>query len=236
MSYLNELESELTASRYPSAHGAGGSSPSSPTICTRIRTPSSVRRTTWRDSSPMSSARRRARRVVIFAFAALAITGVALGAVLLLGTRTVLLAPGTRQVGFIPRGSTPVVTVYVLAAQVALAAGLLAVIRAWRLRRVPVITGSDAEILYRRVCTGLIAGAITAFTAPIGGISAGPGRVYVQPMGVRLVCFFMLVAMLPLALRAARLRPSRQGRSEDLRFDLGTRDPRRDAVRGWRSC
>lgn len=225
MTYLNALESELAAAGIPAARRrrilAEFADHLHENPQAELGSPSELAR---QFADELGT--RRVRRVVIVSFAGLAITGVALGAVLLFGTRTVLLPPGTHQVGFTPRGSTAMLTVYGLAAQVALASGLLALIRAWRLRRLPVITGADAEILYRRVRTGLVAGAIAALTAPIGGISAAPGRVYVQPMSVRLACFCMLVAMLPFALRAARLRPSRQGRSEDLRFDLGTRDPR----------
>jgi hypothetical protein len=174
---------------------------------------------------------RLARRVAILVFAGLAVTGVAFAAVLLVGTRVVLLPIGTHQVGLVARRSSDLAPLYVLAAQVALACGLLALVRAWRLRRVPVITSADAAILYRRTGLALFAGIITAASAPVGGIIAGPGRVYIRPWLVSDLCLLMLLAMVLFVLWASRLRPSREGAAEDLRFDLGTRDSRVTPIR-----
>jgi hypothetical protein len=171
-------------------------------------------------------ATRLARRAAVVAFTGLALTGIAFAAVLLIGTRIVLLPLGTHQVGFVTRRATIVAPLYIFAAQVALAAGVLALLRAWRLRRVPVITAADAAILHRRVGVALLAGILTAASAPVSGIFAARGEVYVRPADVSGICVLILLAMLWFPLRGLTLRPSRAGAAGDLRFDLGSRDSR----------
>lgn len=173
---------------------------------------------------------RLARRVAIVAFAGLAVTGVTCAVTFLLGTRVVLLPPTVHQVGVGSHRWGWLAPLWLLSAQVAFAAGMLALLRTWRLRRVSVITGRDAQILYRRAGVGLLAGALTAGSLPLG-ISAGPGAVYVRSQSVGAACLLMLLVMLVFALLAGRLRPSSQGAAGDLRFDLGTTDPR---VTPWR--
>jgi hypothetical protein len=173
---------------------------------------------------------RLARRVAVVAFAGLAVTGVACAVTFLVGTRVVLLPPTVHQVGVGSRRLAWLAPLWAMSAQVAFAAGVLALLRVWRLRRVPVITGRDAQILYRRVGVGLLAGVLTAGSLPLG-ISAGPGAVYVRSQAVGAACLLMLLMMLVFALQAGRLRPSSQGAAGDLRFDLGTTDPR---VTPWR--
>lgn len=169
---------------------------------------------------------RRARRAAMVAFAGLAVAGGAVVAMLLLGTRVVLLPVGTHQSGYIARRSGPTVPLFVVAAQVALAAGVLAVLRAWRLRRAPVITAADAAILYRRAGIGLIAGVLTVGSAPISTVIAHRGWVAVRTVDVAGPCILLLLVIALFMLPLSGLRPTRQGRAEDLTFDLGIRDSR----------
>jgi hypothetical protein len=167
---------------------------------------------------------RRARRTAFVAFVGIAITGVACLAVAL-GTRIVRLPPGVHQVGLVARSWSPVPHVYLLAAQTAVACGLLAVLRAWRLRRVPVIAATEAAVLYRRAGVGLFAGIVTVASAPLAD-TAGPGWVSVRNGDVGGWCFLMLLAIVPFALESSQLRPSLPGSAGDLRFDMGNRYPR----------
>jgi hypothetical protein len=179
---------------------------------------------------------RLARGTAYRAFAALAVAAVVLIVMFFSGGR---LWGGWVGYGYYPVSDypgwwVPMMLVCFISAQVALGAGGLALLRAWRLRRVPVITAADAVILNRRVATGLACGAITMIVLPIThfvvgvdlstrwntvAITAGPALIV------------LLLAMLPDVLRATRLRPTREGAAGDIRADLGTDDPR---VTPWR--
>jgi hypothetical protein len=121
----------------------------------------------------------------------------------------------------------PMMVVCLVSAQVALASGGLALLRAWRLRRVPVITAADAAILNRRAAVGLVCGAIAMTVLPLThfvvDFSARWNTLAIT-LGPALI--ILLLAMLPDVLRATRLRPTRQGPAGDLTADLGTEDPR----------
>lgn len=115
--------------------------------------------------------------------------------------------------------------VCVVTAQVALASGLLGLVRAWRLRHNPVISGAEARILNRRAAVGLIAGAITMLIVPLtrvrlGGYSYGW---WMHP-GVAAAAIVMLLFPLPGVLREARLRPRDEGEAGDLTADLGRQE------------
>jgi hypothetical protein len=121
----------------------------------------------------------------------------------------------------------PMMLVCFISAQVALASGGLALLRAWRLRRVPVMTAADAAILNRRAAVGLVCGAIAMTVLPLThfvvNFSTRWNTVAVT-LGPALIV--LLLAMLPDVLRAARLRPTRAGPAGDLTADLGIDDPR----------
>jgi hypothetical protein len=174
---------------------------------------------------------RLARRAAIVAFAGLAVVGIAIVALVLLGTRIVLLPAGVHQVGSIADSSSPTVPLFVVASQVAFAAGVLAILRAWRLRRAPVITAADAAILYRRAGLGLFAGILSVASAPIGGIIGHRGWVAVRTVDIAGPCVLLLMVIALFMLPLSRLRPTGRGRAADLTFDLGIRDPR---VTPWR--
>jgi hypothetical protein len=130
---------------------------------------------------------------------------------------------------YLPGWWVPMMVVWFIAAQVALASGVLAALRAWRLRHVAVMTAADAAILNRRAAVGLVCGAITMTVLPVTHIVVGEpfgpdGNLVTQVVGPALIV--LLLAMLPDVLRATRLRPRRDGHAGDLTTDLGTDDPR----------
>jgi hypothetical protein len=230
MTYLNALESELSAAGIPARR--------------RVRIVAEFADHLHEDPSaqlgaPRDIARqfadelgtRLARRAACVAFAGLAVAGVTIAAVVLAGTRVVLLPAGTHQGGYIARGSGLGDVRFVIAAQVAFASGMLAILRAWRLRRAPVITAADAAVLYRRAGLGLFAGVVTVGSAPLSTIIAHRGWVAVRPIDVAGPCVLLLLVITLLMLQLSRLRPGRKGQAEDLTFDLGIRDPR---VTPWR--
>lgn len=153
--------------------------------------------------------------------------------------------------GYMPSWWTPLLVVWFFTAQVAFAAGSLALLRAWRLRHQTVISAADAAILNRRAALGLAAGAITMLVLPAtdlmlarpliyrvpgGGIEraadqwhslfAVPGSSwwgYVAIIGGPLLIVAM-VSMLSSVLAAARIRPSQEGTAGDLTLDLGVQE------------
>ena len=122
----------------------------------------------------------------------------------------------------------PMMLVCFISAQVALASGGLALLRAWRLRRTPVMTAADAAILNRRAAVGLVCGAITMTVLPLTHFVAGVFSTRWDTVAVTVGpgLIVVLLAMLPDVLRAARLRPTREGPAGDLTADLGIEDPR----------
>lgn len=129
------------------------------------------------------------------------------------------------------------VALMALAAQVAIATSLLALARAWRLRRVPVISTAEARVLNRRAAVALISGATAMLMVPVSlvwqidwlyfvkwgmnwfGWPGGPnGQWYV--FGVALAVAFVQLAALPVVLYAARRRPVLDGSCGSLADDL----------------
>jgi hypothetical protein len=199
---------------------------------------------------------RLARATAYRAFAALSLAAVFLAVMFLTGGRTWGGWGGYgsyRISDYIPGWWVAVLGVCAVTGQVALAAGLLALIRAWRLRHLNVIAAADAQVLNRRAAVGLVCGAVTVvllpatdlmlarplvYRLPGGGIEAQVDRwrplLSVPPsrpwdvaalVGGSLL-IVMLLSLLPDVLRAARLRPSRPGSARDLTWDVGIDDPR----------
>jgi hypothetical protein len=159
--------------------------------------------------------------------------------------------------GFVPSWWVPLMVVWFVTAQVALASGSLALLRAWQLRRERVITAGDAAVLNRRVALGLAAGAFTmlllpatdlmlarplVYRLPGGAIEpqlnrwhsllqsyGHPWWSYVAIIGGPLLIIAML-AMLPSVMAATRLRPSREGAAGDLTSDIGSEISKRFAA------
>ena len=108
-------------------------------------------------------------------------------------------------------------------AQVALASGTLAVLRAWRLRHQAVISSADARILNRRAAVGLLTGAITMLVIPLSQVRLlGYSYAWWMHPGIGIAAIVMLLLPLPSVLRAARLRPRNEDIAGDLTADLGT--------------
>jgi hypothetical protein len=177
---------------------------------------------------------RLSRKTALSAFVVLAIAGALLLDAFFQGGR---LWAGWVGYGSYKYATTPawyVVTLGVcaLSAQVALASGLLALSRVYRLRRVPVISAADARVLNRRAAVGLIAGAISMLVIPLSQVRLG-GYSYAWWMhpGIGIAAIVMLLLPLPGVLRAARMRPSREGAAGDLTVDLGFTA---DGVTPWR--
>ncbi|MGP0048913.1 MAG: hypothetical protein ACLPZR_08715 [Solirubrobacteraceae bacterium] len=173
---------------------------------------------------------RLARGTAYRAFAALAVAAIVLAVMFFTGGRTWggWVGYGHYRVSdYLPWWWVPMMLVCFISAQVALASGGLALLRAWRLRRVPVMTAADAAILNRRAAVGLVCGAIAMTVLPLThfvvDFSSRWNTVAVT-LGPALIV--LLLAILPDVLRAARLRPTREGTAGDLTADLGIEDPR----------
>jgi hypothetical protein len=168
---------------------------------------------------------RLARAAAFRAFLALAVAGLAMLAMFFaVGRMHGLMVYGGRRHST-PTWSAPLLLAAALAAQLALAAGGLALLRAWRLRHVPVIGAADARILVRRASVGVLAGALTLTALPVialayphaGGASWRTAAWVVCGLG--LIGF---VTVVPALLSSARLRPRQSGTSGDLHDDLLT--------------
>lgn len=185
---------------------------------------------------------RLARTAAYRAFAGLAVAAL---------TLAVMFLTGGRSNGWVGYGSfngnpthawyIPMLFVCAFSAQVALAAGSLALIRAWRLRHRPIISHADALVLTRRAAVGLIAGALTmlvmpltflAFHAPWGAFQItspypGPGDTWLAAcMTIGPLVVVGLLVLLRSVLTATRLRPSMPGETGDLLADIGIDDGR----------
>lgn len=235
MSFLKDLETELTAAGIPARRRAR--------IVAEFRdhlsedpgadlgNPRELARQ-FADELGTSLARESAFR----AFAVLALAGIALLIMFFTGGQL------RGWVGYAHSGTldpvwwyAPVIVVCALAAQVALASGVLAALRAYRLRRVSVITTADAAILNRRAGVGLISGAITMTALPLTALAVHlDTRWYTVAPVVGIVMIAVLLAMLPDVLRAARLRPQRPGVAGDLTADLGPEITVTVAATPWR--
>jgi hypothetical protein len=124
----------------------------------------------------------------------------------------------------------------VIGSQVALVAGLLAAVRALRLRRRVVIPRAEARIVLRRAAVALAAGVVT-----MGGIALAavelrdgvPSWVTTMVLAAAGVGAIALVAVTPAAVAAARVRPRAGGPSGDLFDDLGPLVPKPLRGRAW---
>lgn len=166
---------------------------------------------------------RLARAAAFRAFLALAAAGLATFAMFLaIGRIHGLVLYGGRA-HRTPAWSAPLLLTAALSAQLALAAGGLALLRAWRLRHLPVIGTADAQILLRRAWVGVLAGTVTLTALPVialaypqvGGSTWRPAAWVVSGLGL-----LGLIAVVPVLLSSGRLRPRRSAPSGDLQDDL----------------
>lgn len=165
-----------------------------------------------------------ARTAALQAFLALSVTGVAVFGVFVAGGRMRNFAPAGHPGHPLATWAALPMLVAAVAAQVALACGCLALLRAWHLRGRRVIGGRESEILVRRSIVGLGAGAVTVvsllaavLSAPHPISSAVVSAAWVAA-GVALVS---LAFAAPAALAGARIQRPRTDSAGDLRDDLG---------------
>jgi hypothetical protein len=123
-----------------------------------------------------------------------------------------------------PTWTMPILLIAALAAQIAFAAGTLALLRAWRLRHERVISSSDAVVLARRSTVGLVCGAVTMATLPAIALAfphtAGHAWT-ISAWVVAAVAVIVMAGVVPTVLASTRLRPAGSGEPADLTADLG---------------
>jgi hypothetical protein len=198
---------------------------------------------------------RLARITAYRAFAVMALAGIVLFAMFFEGGRTWggWVGYGSHPASaYIPGWWLPLMLIWFVTAQVALASGSLALLRAWRLRHETVITAEDAAIINRRAALGLVTGALTMLVLPVTDLMLSrPFDYNVPGVGPNLainhwrslfalnpswwgyvaiivgpLLIIVMLALLPSVLAAARLRPDREGAAGDLTTDLAVRDDR----------
>ena len=176
----------------------------------------------------------RARTAAAEVFAALALVGV-----LLLGAFLASRAAGVRWPDVRPRYSFLALAgggAVVIGVQVAFVAGLLAAIRALRLRRELVIPRAEAQVIVRRAAVALAGGlAATAGVAVVGfDLQSGvPGWVTTVVLAAAAAGAIALLASAPATLAAVRLQPVASGPRGDLFDDLGPIVPGPLRGRSW---
>ena len=129
---------------------------------------------------------RLARLTAYWAFGVLAVAAIVLVVMFFEGGRTWggWVGYGSHPwSGYIPSWWVPLMIVWFISAQLALAAGSLALLRAWRLRDQAVINAADAAILRRRTAVGLIAGAVTMLVLPATDLMLARPLTYHLPGG-----------------------------------------------------
>lgn len=176
-----------------------------------------------------------ARRGVVRSFAALALTGLLMFGVF----------AAARIAGDYPRRmhlhtvwfAYVAAVIAIVAPQVALIAGSLAVARALRLRGERVLVRGQATIITRRACTAVIAGLLTVSALAVLTLEVAAGA----PHWLKVVALaaagagaLALAAALPAAVAATRVRPVAAGAGGDLFEDLGAFVPRQLRGRPWR--
>jgi hypothetical protein len=166
-----------------------------------------------------------ARTAAYQAFVALALAGI------LVVVRAVALLPLTTN----DFGTAETVSLLIsaVAAQVALVAGGLGLLRAHQLRGRGTIPREEASVLARRAGIGLATGVVTILAFPLSqAYRAHPGAAVIGSHTTNLwwplasaAGVVMLVAAAPAVVRAARLRPHTAGPAGDLLADLGPLQP-----------
>lgn len=162
-----------------------------------------------------------ARSAAYQSFIALALAGI-----LVVVRAAALLPLTTSDLG---TAETVSLLISAVAAQIALVAGGLGLLRTLQLRGRTTIPRNEASVLARRAGVGLAAGMVTVLAFPLSQAHhANPGAVTIgsHPTNIlwplaSAVGMMMLVAAAPAVVRAARLRPQAAGPAGDLLADLG---------------
>ena len=178
-----------------------------------------------------------ARRTALFSFFALA--PAAIGYALLLGLSRP--GPDITSAKTLPLGLTAALMI-ALAPQISLAAGLLAIALAWRLRAAPAAPAAEISFLHRRAAVALTAGAATLAGVAVYAVQYSRGL----PVWWTTLAFAVTgTAIVPVAVaagalgRTARLQARTAGAAGDVFDDLGPlldRVPLRLRGRPWRFC
>lgn len=175
----------------------------------------------------------RMRQAALAVFGALAVAGLGFGVAFVSQAggslaRAVSSGPSLSDVG---------AGVMVVGAQVAFVAGLLAVVRALRLRREPVVGQAEASIVLRRSSVALLAGIATMVGLALAAIGL---RGHIAGWWVTLALSaagagaVALLCAAPAVVAAGRLMPSAGGEAADLYSDLGPLVPAALSGRPWR--
>jgi len=178
-----------------------------------------------------------ARRTALFSFFALA--PAAIGYALLLGLSRP--GPDITSAKTLPLGLTAALMI-ALAPQISLAAGLLAIALAWRLRAAPAAPAAEISFLHRRAAVALTAGAATLAGVAVYAVEYSRGL----PVWWTTLAFAVTgTAIVPVAVaagalgRTARLQARTAGAAGDVFDDLGPlldRVPLRLRGQPWRFC
>lgn len=176
----------------------------------------------------------RARRAAAEAFAALGVVAGLLAAAFLASR-----AAGVSWPHVQPRYSFLAIAgggAFVIGAQIAFVAGVLAAVRAFRLRSQLVMPRAEARVIVRRTGVALIGGlAATAGVALVGFDLQDrvPGWVTTVVLAASGVATVAVLAAIPATYGAARLQPTSEGPSGDLFDDLGPLVPGAMKRRPW---
>lgn len=168
------------------------------------------------------------RRSAFAVFAALAPAGIVFAALFAsLGRGGDITSARTLPVG------VAAAALMLLAPQVALASGVLAILRAWRLRASDAAPAAELTVVRRRAAVALASGAVTLAAAGVYGYeySSALTHAWLLTAAVALPAAALPVVLVaPGLARGARLRPSTPGDGGDLTTDLGPR------ATPWRTC
>lgn len=176
-----------------------------------------------------------ARRMSFTAFAALAVAGMVFGAVLL---ATFTVAPARTLVCCSQAQPLQALTVglLVVAPQVAFVAGLLALIRAFRLRGVTPLPAKEVRLLRRRTATAIVSGvaamcALALFALEYGTVLPG----WAAPVAIAgaAVSGALLLGVALAAAPSMRVRVQASGDAGDLFADIGSVVPIPLRGRAW---
>lgn len=167
---------------------------------------------------------RLARGAAFRAFGALAFAGIALAVMLLAVGRVRALTMSTQNHTPTPGWAAALLMLSFLGGQVALAAGGTALLRAWRLRDLPVINAREATVLARRSALGVLGGATALLALPTIalGFPAHVGSAWaIAASLLTAVGYLALATVMPSLLAGIRLRPELDGPAGDVVDDLG---------------
>jgi hypothetical protein len=153
----------------------------------------------------------QARRAGAGAFAALAVAGALLFALFL-----VVGGMGGFLRGNISGEESIGLVLATLGGQVALAAGTLAGLRAWRLRGRATMPAAQARVIRRRALVGLGSGAVTVISFSLVATQRSSSAWVLGPLAL-----VALAAAVPVLLAATRVAPASAGEAGDLREDIG---------------